>query len=358
MPHVSGHIHPEWDTIRQAEFRDSLTQLNDSHDLATFWGVAPRQLNYYAFHVDKGRAYSTFSIPKRNGGQRAIKAPCRTLKYIQRLIHESLSRAYGPHPAVHGFRQGRSIVSNAKEHTGRQYVLHVDLEDFFPSITRKRIYGRLIALPYELKPKVANLIASLATDAYSRMPQGSPSSPVIANILAAELDTDLAKLCGSFHCTYTRYADDITISTLRNSISPELARYPHATGTGQVIIGDKLRTTIEKHGFQINHRKSRLHSYWTRQICTGLVVNNRNVVTPPRSYIRRLRALVDNWAKHGWQHAALKLHDDEHRPLFGDREHLIKHVRGRIAYLRMVRGHDDSISERLDEKVTAIPPDY
>ncbi len=217
MPHVSGHIHPEWDTIRQAEFRDSLTQLNDSHDLATFWGVAPRQLNYYAFHVDKGRAYSTFSIPKRNGGQRAIKAPCRTLKYIQRLIHESLSRAYGPHPAVHGFRQGRSIVSNAKEHTGRQYVLHVDLEDFFPSITRKRIYGRLIALPYELKPKVANLIASLATDAYSRMPQGSPSSPVIANILAAELDTDLAKLCGSFHCTYTRYADDME-RTLYNAV--------------------------------------------------------------------------------------------------------------------------------------------
>lgn len=355
MPHVSGQIRPAWNTISQTDFRNSLKQLNNLHDLAAFWNIPPRQLSYYALRIDKKSAYCTFSIPRRNGGQRVIETPSRTLKYIQRLIHESLTRVYGPHPAVHGFRTGRSIVSNAKKHTGRRYVLNVDLEDFFPSITRKRIYGRLVALPYELKPSVANLIASLATDGYLRLPQGSPSSPIIANILAAELDADLAKLCGALHCTYTRYADDITISTLRNNISPDLARYPHAAGTGQVIIGDKLRTTIERHGFKINDRKSRLHSYWTRQICTGLVVNNRNAVTPPRSYIRRLRALVDNWAKHGWQHAAQTLHDDERRPLFSDREQLVSHVRGRIAYLRMVRGAHDGVSARLEEKVVALP---
>ncbi|MFH1328838.1 MAG: reverse transcriptase domain-containing protein, partial [Candidatus Bathyarchaeota archaeon] len=140
MPHVSGHIRPEWDTISQTEFRNSFKQLNNLHDLAAFWNVAPHQLSYYAFHVDKKRAYYTFNIPRRNGGQRTIEAPGRTLKYIQRLIHESLTCVYGPHPAVHGFRKGRSIVSNAKKHTGKQYVLNVDLADFFPSITRKRIY--------------------------------------------------------------------------------------------------------------------------------------------------------------------------------------------------------------------------
>ena len=128
MPHVSGHIRPEWNTISQTEFRISLKQLNNLHDLAAFWGIAPHQLSYYAFHTDKRRQYSTFSIPKRNGGQRVIEAPSRTLKYIQRLIHESLIRVYGPHPAVHGFLKGRSIVSNAKHHTGRQYVLNIDVD--------------------------------------------------------------------------------------------------------------------------------------------------------------------------------------------------------------------------------------
>ncbi len=357
MSKVKHDIHPEWVSIKQDAFRDLLKNLNNLHDLAAFWNVQPHQLSYYAFHIDRKRAYSTFRISKRNGGERLIETPRTTLMYIQRLIHESLTRVYGPHPAVHGFRKDYSIVTNAQKHTERKYVLNVDLEDFFPSITRKRIYGRLIVPPYELKPVIANLIAALATNAYSNLPQGSPSSPIIANIVAAELDTDLSRLCSSLYCTYTRYADDITISTKRHTLSPDLARYPNAAGTGQVIMGDKLRNTIEKHGFGINNRKSRLHSYWTRQMCTGLVVNNSNV-SPPRSYIRRLRSLINNWASYGWQHAAQMLHEKEGRPLFGNREQLVNHVRGRIAYLRMVRGTDDSISDRLDRVVASLLPDH
>ena len=357
MPNVSSPLRPQWAAISQGDFRNNFKQLASLHDLAAFWGVKPSQLSYYAFKIDKSHAYNTFRIARRNGRERRIDAPIPTLKYIQRLIHESLTRVYGPHPAVHGFLSGRSIITNALKHVHRRYVLNIDLADFFPSVTRKRIYGRLVAAPYSFDEKVANLIAALSTNVYSGLPQGSPSSPVIANIVASELDTDLAKLCGSFRCSYTRYADDITISTQRGELSPQLARYPNARGTGQVVIGDRLLDIIERHGFQINNRKSRLQSYWTRQLCTGLVVNGDSI-SPPRSYIRRLRSLIDHWQKNGWQDAAQVLHSKEHRNQLSDRQALMNHVIGRIGYLRMVRGQNDRVSQGLEQIVASLPQNH
>lgn len=357
MPRVSGTLRPNWDTVPQEEFRDQYRKLSSLHDLANFWEIEPYQLSYYAYRIDKKIAYRTLSIPRRNGRERRIEAPMPTLKYIQRLIHESLTRVYGPHPAVHGFRSGRSIVTNAERHLGRRYILNIDLSDFFPSITRKRVYGRLVAEPYLFQSKVADLIASLSTNAYAQLPQGSPASPVLANMVTAGLDDELARLCGELGCWYTRYADDITISKSRGEMPPQIARYPNARGTGQVVLGDRLTYLIEKHGFQINHRKSRLQSYWTRQLCTGLVVNGDRA-TPPRSYIRRLRSLIDHWQKNGWQDAAQVLYSKENRPLIKDRQPLMNHVLGRISYLKMVRGQDDNIAQRLERIVASIPPNH
>ena len=354
MPRVSSPLRPKWASISQEEFRTNYRRLTSLHDLAHFWEIPPSQLGYYASRVDKTPLYTTFRIPRRNGRERQIEAPVRTLKFIQRLIHESLTRVYGPHPAVHGFRSDRSIVTNAENHLGRRYVLNIDLVDFFPSITRPRIFGRLVAPPYLFDRNVANLIAALSTNVYSQLPQGSPSSPVIANMVAAGLDADLADLCGSLYCRYTRYADDITISTSRGELSPQLARYPNALGTGQVVIGDRLINVIENHGFRINDRKSRLQSHWTRQLCTGLVVNG-NRVSPPRSYTRRLRSLIDHWRKNGWQDAARVLNSKENRPLFQNRQALLNHINGRIGYMKMVRGPNDPIPQRLEQMVTSLP---
>ena len=357
MPKIASPLRPQWATIAQAKFRDDFRQLKSLRDLASFFGVEPFQLSYYAFRIDKRRAYTTFQINRRNGRKRQIQAPTPTLNYIQRLIHEALTKMYGPHPAVHGFVAGRSIITNAGNHVGHRYILNLDLADFFSTITRQRIYGRLVASPYDIDSKVANLIAALATDVYLQLPQGSPCSPVIANMVTAELDADLAKLCGPLRCWYTRYADDITISALRGEMPPALARYPTSLGTGQAILGDQLRDLIEKHGFRINDRKTRLQSHWTRQMCTGLVVN-RAPLTPPRAYVRHLRSLVNHWAKNGWQDAAQVLQASENRPLFDNRQRLANHVVGKIAYLKMVRGPTDSVSERLTQTIDAIPAGY
>lgn len=353
MPN-SPSLRPQWSDISQQAFRERYQQLESAYDLADFWGVPTSQLTYYAFHVDKRNTYRTFSFMRRNGKERRIDAPNKTLKYLQRILHESLMKIYGPHPAVHGFLPKHSIVCNAKQHVERKFVLNIDIADFFPSITRKRIYGRLVSPPYSFHSNIANIIGSLATNAYWVLPQGSPSSPVIANMITAGLDRDIANLCGMYRCWYSRYADDITISTSRRQMPPDLARYPNALGTGQVIIGDRLTHLIEYHGFEINHQKSRLQSHWTRQLCTGLVVNTSKL-SPPKSYIRRLRSLIDHWQRRGWQHAAMLLHEKERRPLFGSRQELMNHAIGRINYLGMVRGNDDAVMQRLKQSIGALP---
>ena len=356
MPKVSSPLRPDWAEISQREFRDQYRQINSAAALAAFWGVKPFQLNYYAFHADKRKSYKSFLISRKNGKERLIESPVPTLKYIQRFIHESLTRVYGPHPAVHGFLAERSIVTNAKNHTGRRYVLNIDLENFFPSITRQRVNRRLVASPYSFHPIVANLIAALSTNWQGQLPQGSPSSPVISNIVAAKLDDEITKLCGSLRCRYTRYADDITISTSQNEMPPELARYPNALGTGQVIIGNALMDIVEKQGFKINHEKSRLQSYWTRQMCTGLVVNGSQV-SLRRLQIRRLKSLLHHWEKNGWQDAAHVLHTKEGRDLFDNRQAFANHVLGKISYLKMVRGQNDPTARRFEQIIASLHPE-
>ena len=354
MPAVSRPLRPDWVEIPQAEFRAAYRELGSLRELAEFWRIPPAQLSYYAYHIDKRQAYRAFSIPRRYGRKRNIEAPVRTLKYIQRILHESLSRVYGPHPAVHGFVPHRSVVTNAQTHVGQRYVLNIDLADYFPSITRKRIFGRLTSEPYSFQPSVASAIASVSTNVFAQLPQGSPSSPVIANIITAGMDADIAKLCGRLRCRYTRYADDISISRSRGEMPPQIARYPNASGTGQVVIGDELANVIESHSFEINHRKSRLQSYWTRQMCTGLVVNGDRP-SLRRPYIRRLRSLIDHWQKHGWQVAARVLHSSEGYALIEDRQSFVNYVMGKIGYLKMVRGQDDKVAQRLDLITKAIP---
>ena len=354
MPNVSRPLRPDWIAIRQSDFRANYRSISSLEELAAFWGIPGRQLVYYAYHIDKRFAYTEFTIPRRYGRERTIEAPVPTLKYIQRILHESLNRVYGPHAAVHGFVPKRSVATNARAHLGKRYILNVDLADFFPSITRKRIFGRLHSEPYGLQTPVAHAIASLATNVFAQLPQGSPSSPVIANIITAGMDTDLATLCRRLRCIYTRYADDISISNSRGEMPPQIARYPNASGTGQVVIGDELANIIEKHGFRINHQKSRLQSYWTRQMCTGLVVNGERP-SLRRTYIRHLRSLIDHWQKRGWQDAAQVLHLAENRPLFEDREKFVSYVMGKIGYLKMVRGQDDTVFQRLDQIIKSIP---
>lgn len=130
MAKSTRSLRPQWAEMSQEEFQSAFQALRDLRDLAEFWEIPPSQIGYYAYAVDKRSVYTTFGVPRRNGHERQIEAPSRTLKYIQRIMHESLAQIYRPHNAVHGFLQARSIVTNAMNHVGQRYVLNIDLVDF------------------------------------------------------------------------------------------------------------------------------------------------------------------------------------------------------------------------------------
>ena len=187
----------------------------------------PAWLTYILYVQAPGKKYKTFEIPKKSGGSRKICAPTEDLKLLQRRLADLLQDCVdeikkaqgrhddGPKPdkIAHGFRRRRSIVTNAARHRRRRFVFNVDIADFFGSINFGRVRGFFISdKNFQLNPKVATLIAQAACFENS-LPQGSPCSPVISNLIGHVLDVHLAKLAEKTGCIYSRYADDLTFST-------------------------------------------------------------------------------------------------------------------------------------------------
>ncbi|NJN91776.1 MAG: RNA-directed DNA polymerase [Leptolyngbyaceae cyanobacterium SL_5_14] len=123
----------------------------------------------------------------------------------------------------HGFKRKLSIRTNARKHRNRRYVFNIDLTDFFGSINFGRVRGFFIKdKRFRLNSKVATIFAQIACFKKS-LPQGSPCSPVISNLIGNILDTHLVRLAARTGCTYTRYADDLTFSTNKRCFPRSIA---------------------------------------------------------------------------------------------------------------------------------------
>lgn len=194
--------------------------------------------------------------------------------------------------AAHGFKRQRSIVTNARRHRHRRYVFNIDLQDFFPSINFGRVRGYFIKnRDFALHERVATVIAQIACHDNS-LPQGSPCSPVISNLVGHVLDMRLIELASSAGCTYSRYADDLTFSTNRREFPGEIAVAVDTTRDGphRWVPGEQLRRQIERTGFRINDSKTRMMYRRSRQAVTGLVVNQK--INIRSEYRRSVRAMV------------------------------------------------------------------
>ncbi len=262
----------------------TLEKLRDAKtldDVARLLGFVPKGLSFVLYKIPEAKKYVSFEIPKRGGGKRLIKAPEPRLALLQRrlasLLYDCLDelKKGAPPPRrslAHGFERGRSIITNASLHKRRRYVLNLDLEDFFPSINFGRVRGFFLKdKHFALQPKVATVIAQIACHE-NELPQGSPCSPVVSNLIGHLLDSRLARFAKIHKCTYSRYADDITFSTSRKDFPPELA-LPVPKAEWQ--LGAELRGKIEHSGFKINDKKTWMQFRASRQVTTGLMVNEK-----------------------------------------------------------------------------------
>lgn len=204
----------------------------------------------------------------------------------------------------HGFRRKHSIITNARRHKRRRYVLNLDLQDFFPTFNFGRVRGFFIHNnSFKLHEKIATIIAQIACFE-NVLPQGSPCSPIIADLIAHVLDVRLAQLAKQHRLTYSRYADDITFST-RHSEFPAAVAAPVSAGSPQWAPGTDLTKVIQKTGFTINPDKTRMQFRMSRQLVTGLTVNAKVNIRP--EYYRQARAMCHRLFETGAYHRHAKM---------------------------------------------------
>jgi len=268
----------------------TLKSITTKKELADLLEIKRSNLTYTLYVLKPSTQYFQFQIPKKNGGFRTIDAPAKRLKDIQSKLSDLFldcideinkgkeknqhNAKHGIHPypmLSHGFSRKKSIITNALMHVNNKNVLNLDLDDFFDSFNFGRVRGFFIKnRNFELHPDIATVIAQIACY-NNKLPQGSPCSPVITNLITHSLDIKLASLGRRYSCTYSRYADDITFST-REEVFPHQLM---AEDNGKYTPGKRLRREIESSGFTINSKKTRIQYKDSRQDVTGLIVNKK-----------------------------------------------------------------------------------
>lgn len=319
-----------------------LPAIESAGDLAAWLGLGVAGLEWFAdlkglgykFRNPKLRHYRYRVMPKQSG-VRIIESPKARLKELQRRILADILDRIPAHPAAHGFVKGRSIVTFAAPHVGKQVLLRLDLQDFFPGFPAARVQAVFRTLGYP--DHVADLLAGICTNSVPRdgwgerpagidsiewyelrklyarphLPQGAPTSPALASITAYRLDCRLSGLAKTAGAVYTRYADDLAFSG-----GEEFNRGVNRFSLHAAAIA------LEE-GFSVNHRKTRIMRQAQRQHLAGLVVNQKLGV--PRPDRELLEAILTNCIRHGPQ--------SQNREKVAD---FRAHLEGRIGFLEMV----------------------
>lgn len=276
----------------------SLPLVEDDHDLAALLEIEYKELRFLAYHRDVVLSdhYHFYKIPKRNGGERSIAAPKPLLKQVQRTILTKILQQLPVSEEAHGFQKERSVVTGAQVHDAKpELLINMDIENFFPTITFQRVRGMFCSFGYS--GYVASLLAMLCTYCERTpievkgqiklvrcseriLPQGSPASPMITNMICRNLDSNLALLSREYRYSYSRYADDMSFSFAQRPEERELRRLLLA-----------IRLTVEKEGFKINREKTRFLRNNNRQCITGVVINNEEIGVP-KVWLKKMRAAL------------------------------------------------------------------
>lgn len=311
-------------------------------DLCAILGINRGYFYSVLNQIKKDRGYTQFSLPKKNGGTREIFAPSQIIKSLQRKIKDYIEEKYRPHACAKGFKKGGSNIANARSHVKPNWCLNIDLKDFFPSINFGRVYGLLMAEPFNANRRIAVALAHiLCFD--NKLPQGAPSSPLVANLIAYSLDNKLLALAKEYHCHYTRYADDITFSSNSKFIPNELVIFDDLIN--KWYVGDVLQKTIEDCGFYINNSKTRLLRKNQRQEVTGIIVNNK--VNLPREYYRELRSIFYKIKNRGLQYTAKQNHEKFGYCKNDSVQALISFINGKMSYYKAVVGEKNTRYNKL-----------
>lgn len=247
--------------------------------------------------MPSNKAYKEFTVKTKNK-ERKIHAPNKRLKNIQNKLKSEFENIYRPRVSIFGFIKNRNTIKNAEKHLDKRYIFNLDLKDYFPSISRKRIYYLLRKDPFLFNDEVAKILSKLICFG-DQLPQGSPCSPIVSNMISYRMDGQLTKLAKKYNATYTRYVDDISFSFTNRFKALPKTIITH--NEGELSIGNELNQLIENNGFTINENKVRLGKKSNRMEVTGITVNEK--LNVPRKYIKKIRTLFHLIDHYGYDKA-------------------------------------------------------
>ena len=346
--------------VKKKIFIDSAEQ-----NIEQFVDLKPITINRIKFYLsnlkkesdDSGNnLYKISKIPKKTGGDRVIHAPNSDLKIVLKCIDILLRSVYIPHPNAFAFIESKNIVDNAKMHTNKRFVYNIDLKDFFYSFDYNRVKMALYKTPFNLntskeKEEIAYWISILTTckiNGKQVLPQGSPASPVLTNIICTRFDDKLYRLSREFSLNYSRYADDITFSSDQQVFHGKFLR--------------RLNGIIESEGFLINDSKIRLQNQGERQVVTGITVNKGTNVS--HEYIKELRMYLYYIEQYGIKKAfGYFLNDKRKKQVNGcssldtiNETYFQKTLKGKLNFLSMVKGKSDPVYSKLSNRYNELFP--
>jgi RNA-directed DNA polymerase len=339
----------------------ALPALATPGELADWLGITPGELDWYSNAWNKPAAtpkldhYHYRWLAKPSGGVRLIEAPKENLRAIQRRILHGILDKVPVHEAAMGCVKGRSVIDNARRHSGSPLLLKIDLRDFFVSIPARRVYALFRNLGYPSATArcltgltthgtPAGLLRQVPQTEYPspeerrqrqqwarqfmerHLPQGAPTSPALANLCAYRLDLRLAGAARECRAHYSRYVDDLAFSCTDGN-----------PAHGRRILA-MLQDIILEEGFCPNWRKTRFMPAAGAQRITGLLVNER--VNLPRQAYDELKAILTNCRRHG-----PAAQNRQNRPDFQ------AHLQGRIAWFRQVNPARGEKLQALFERI-------
>lgn len=287
--------------------------------------------------------YKTFEISKKSGGKRIIHQPLDNTLRIQNELLSIFQNYYTKIKPnhVHGFvsyskKDGKksNILENAKPHVGKKHLLNIDLKNFFPSITAKKVKQLFESDFFKFNTNIATSLALLTTFE-GKLTIGSPTSPVISNFICYPMDIILAEFCKKNNLTFTRYADDLSFSSY------------------DYIKNDTLLDIINiitENGFDVNYKKLRFANSNAKQTVTGITVNQKPNVD--RTFLKKIRAILYDINQNGLEMAAFK-----HYSISKKGENTLSFLNvleGYILFVRQIRGVNDTYYQCFNNKLKEI----
>ena len=254
-----------------------LPLMESFEDLVRYLRLSER-LVFWLVSSDSNR-YTVFRIPKSSGDFRIIHSPVYSLKIVQRWILDNILYKIRISPFSFGFcvdGKGSPLVRVAEKHKNNLYVLKIDIKDFYPSISRQKVYNQFVNIGYN--SCIASLLTSLCiTD--DCLPQGAVTSAYLANIVCRNLDYRIAGYCNRRDIVYTRYADDLTFSCDNRDALKK--------------VHGMVKKILLSEGFSINSKKTMFLSPKVQKRVLGITIND-NSIKAPKELKRLVRSMVYN----------------------------------------------------------------